>query len=195
METVKIPPLWRFLLIPMLAPDRWVEDRPSVGTVERLELENHLLSGARVVLSDGLETAVVQQGTEARRKTTSRGSPLTVSVVSGRNTPWVREITHHGRAFAPRVDEPRADHPIISSNLLLDPTEDMAIYLNEDRPPKGATLFGNPDAVFGELSSVSADAGVGGPAAFSTHLVGEGTAAAMVSQGRTGWGLSFFTSF
>ena len=137
----------------MLAPDRRVGNLPSVRTVERRELGNHILSGARVVLSNGLATAVVQQGTAERRKTTSQGTSLTASVVSGRNTHWVREITHHGRAFSPRVDEPRSDYPIIPPYLLLDPNGDWAIYLNDDRAPKGATFCGNPDAVFGELAS------------------------------------------
>ena len=180
----------------MSLQDRWLGNLPSVGAIGRLDLENHLLSGARVVLSNGLEMDAFQQGTEERKKTTSQGTSLAVTVVvAGRNTPCLREIIRHGRVFAPRVNAPSSNYPIISPYQFLNPIDDCANYLNEDRAPSGATLFENPDAVFSELTPEITGAVVGGPMAFSTHVVGAGTAAVMVSQGRTGWGVKFLYLF
>ena len=139
----------------MSLQDRWLGNLPSVGAIGRLDLENHLLSGARVVLSNGLEMDAFQQGTEERKKTTSQGTSLAVTVVvAGRNTPCLREIIRHGRVFAPRVNETRSDYPMISSYLLLRPNEDWVGYLNEERAPVGGHFIWKSGSRLHRINSV-----------------------------------------
>ena len=179
----------------MLNPDRRVGNLSSVGTVARRELKYRLLGGSRVVVSNGLETAAVQQGNEEHRETTAQGTSLTVSVAAGWNTPWLREIIHHGRVFAPRVDDPRSDYPVISAYLLLEPNEDWAKYLDEDKAPPGSSFYEDPEVIPNEIATDSGNTGVGGPAALVAHMVGAGSAAAVVSRGGSRWGLKFLYLF
>ena len=116
-------------------------------------------------------------------------------MVAGRNTPWLREIIHHERIFVPRVDDQRSDYPIISAYLLLEPNEDWPNYLKEDQAPPGTSLYEDPEIIPKDIATGSDNTGIGGPAALVTHLVGAGTAAAVVSHGGAGWGLKFLYLF
>ena len=68
-------------------------------------------------------------------------------------------------------------------------------YLNEDKSPPVSSWFEDPEIIVKEVATASANTVVGGPAALVAHLIGAGSAAVLVSQGESGWGLKILYLF